>query len=206
MKKRILTIALAVALVALAGYSTLAYFTATDTATNTVTAGKLEIVINEYDQENPEEPVEENNDGITLAFDNVVPGDMIAKIVKIKSLEGNIDAYIRAKIDMEWDLNEENDPEESTASDAVVIPEFADGWSLGTDGYYYYAAAVSADTEIDFLNGLYFDFEEMGNEYQGATLTITITAEAVQSKNNAAANGWPATEETTADTSSSSDT
>lgn len=206
MKKRILTIALAVALVALAGYSTLAYFTATDTATNTVTAGKLEIVINEYDQENPEEPVEENNDGITLAFDNVVPGDMIAKIVKIKSLEGNIDAYIRAKIDMEWNLNEENDPEESTASDAVVIPEFADGWSLGTDGYYYYATAVSADTEIDFLNGLYFDFEEMGNEYQGATLTITITAEAVQSKNNAAANGWPATEETTADTSSSSDT
>lgn len=206
MKKRILTIALAVALVALAGYSTLAYFTATDTATNTVTAGKLEIVINEYDQENPEEPVEENNDGITLAFDNVVPGDTIAKIVKIKSLEGNIDAYIRAKIDMEWDLNEENDPEESTASDAVVIPELADDWLLGTDGYYYYATAVSADTEIDFLNGLYFDFEEMGNEYQGATLTITITAEAVQSKNNAAANGWPATEETTADTSSSPDT
>lgn len=206
MKKRILTIALAVALVALAGYSTLAYFTATDTATNTVTAGKLEIVINEYDQKNPEEPVEENNDGITLAFDNVVPGDTITKIVKIKSLEGNIDAYIRAKIDMEWDLNEENDPEESTASDAVVIPEFADGWLLGTDGYYYYDTAVSADTEIDFLNGLYFDFEEMGNEYQGATLTITITAEAVQSKNNAAANGWPATEETTADTSSSSDT
>lgn len=206
MKKRILTIALAVALVALAGYSTLAYFTATDTATNTVTAGKLEIVINEYDQENPEEPVEENNDGITLAFENVVPGDTIAKIVKIKSLEGNIDAYIRAKIDMEWDLNEENDPEESTASDAVVIPELANGWLLGTDGYYYYATAVSANTEIDFLNGLYFDFEEMGNEYQGATLTITITAEAVQSKNNAAANGWPATEETTAETSSSSDT
>lgn len=49
MKKKIVSLALAVCLIAIAAVGTLAYFTDTDDATNTFTTGKVDITLNETD-------------------------------------------------------------------------------------------------------------------------------------------------------------
>ncbi len=51
MKKKIVSLALAVCLIAIAAVGTLAYFTDKDTATNTFTSGKVDITLNETDNE-----------------------------------------------------------------------------------------------------------------------------------------------------------
>ena len=61
MKKRIVTIALVVALVAIAAVGTLAYFTDTDEATNTFAVGNVEIKLIEQQRgENGLVPFEQN--------------------------------------------------------------------------------------------------------------------------------------------------
>ena len=67
-------------------------------------------------------------------------------------------------------------------------------WLL-KDGYYYYKepVATEASTEILF-DEVYFDLA-MGNEYQGCTTEIIVSAQAVQAANNGTtveeAAGWP---------------
>jgi predicted ribosomally synthesized peptide with SipW-like signal peptide len=73
------------------------------------------------------------------------------------------------------------------------------GWTLGTDGYYYYmnaipgtytASAIEARTiwfdNIVKLNGALTD-----NEYQGKVFTMDVKFEAVQSSHNAMREVWP---------------
>ena len=99
MKKKVLTVALAVALLAIMVSGSLAYFTAEDKATNTFTVGSVRIDI--WENGNP-------TDTDTLVFEKpLVPvvnmGDPVsdvgyaAKAVKVKNT-GKSDAYIRLHI------------------------------------------------------------------------------------------------------------
>lgn len=193
MKKKILALALAVVLVAVAGYSTLAYFTAEDVATNTITAATLEIQINEYLTEGgAAQQVDET--GITISAENVVPGDTVAKIPKVKNLEDSTNAWIRVRVTFTY----LNAPVVTSETNPVSLVLGAD-WTLHTDGYYYYNTIVDGGEETTALfTGVAFDLEDMTNEWQGATITINLDAQAVQSDNQAAgtiattALGWPA--------------
>ena len=80
MKKKIVSLALAVCLIAIAAVGTLAYFTDTDEAENTFTTGKVDITLNEtFTQES-----------------KLLPGKDIAKIVNVTNNEE--DAYVRLHI------------------------------------------------------------------------------------------------------------
>ena len=80
MKKKIVSLALAVCLIAIAAVGTLAYFTDTDKATNTFTTGKVDITLNE-----------------TFTQDSkLLPGKDIEKSVKVTNNEE--DAYVRLHI------------------------------------------------------------------------------------------------------------
>ena len=80
MKKKIVSLALAVCLIAIAAVGTLAYFTDTDAKTNTFTTGKVDITLNEtFTQES-----------------KLLPGKDIAKIVNVTNNEE--DAYVRLHI------------------------------------------------------------------------------------------------------------
>lgn len=186
MKKKILAVALAVAMLAIVGYNTIAYFTSTDDAVNTITAGKLEIAVNEYKDG---VKTAAGEDGVTLKFTDVKPGDICPKVAKVESLTGSIDAWIRVKVTMAWDKAD------LLTDNTVVTLTTADGWTLNTDGYYYYSTKVSTASETEFLKEVKFNAETMGNAYQGAVLTVTVKAEAVQFANNGAtvdaAKGWP---------------
>ncbi len=190
MKKKILAVALAVVLIAVAGYSTLAYFTATDDATNVITAGTLTIQINEY-QGTDTTPVAEETDGITITVIDAVPGDIISKIPKVENLLGNTDAWIRVKVTIECeDINQD-----ALSITPISLDLDTTNW-VSSGGWYYYTAIVPADTETSALfTEVEFDLATMDNTYQGAVVTITLVAEAVQSDNNGAtynaAAGWP---------------
>ena len=74
----------------------------------------------------------------------------------------------------------------------------SEGWTPGTDGYYYYNNKVPAGESTSILfDTVKFD-PEMGNEYQNCRANIVISAQAVQTANNGTtvmdAQGWPAGE------------
>ena len=93
MKKKITAIFLCVALVAIAiAGASLAYFTDTDSKTNTFTVGKVDITLNEKDA-----------DGTDFTQDQkLYPGtktqNNIAKIVTVTNNEGSEDAWLWAEI------------------------------------------------------------------------------------------------------------
>ena len=81
MKKKIVSLALAVCLIAIAAVGTLAYFTDKDAKTNTFTTGKVDITLNETFNEQTAK---------------LLPGKNIAKIVNVTNNEE--DAYVRLHI------------------------------------------------------------------------------------------------------------
>lgn len=194
MKKKILAISLAVMLLAVAGYQTLAYFTAADKVTNTITADTLDIIINEYqlDEEEEEELISSGLNGIGIHAKDVVPGDTISKIVKVENLHDSTDAWIRVRVVTSLATED--------AAAEIVDPSTLDinytNWTRAADGYYYYNDPLTGGDETEALfEGVAFDVS-IGNAYQGSELTIMISAQAVQSRNNGTtawdALGWPA--------------
>lgn len=81
MKKKIVSLALAVCLIAIAAVGTLAYFTDKDAKTNTFTTGKVDITLNETFSENDAK---------------LLPGKNIEKVVNVTNNEE--DAYVRLHI------------------------------------------------------------------------------------------------------------
>ena len=90
MKKRIVTIALVVALMATAIGGTLAYFTDTDSEKNTFTVGNVDIEVSETNKINGVE-VTGN------AFENVMPGTEITKKAVVTN-NSSEDAYVRVVV------------------------------------------------------------------------------------------------------------
>lgn len=105
MKKRIVTLALVVALVAIAAVGTLAYFTDTEVKTNTFTNGQVDIALNdEFEQNSKLLP------GIANAVD---------KVVSVTNNLGSEEAYVRVHIAVPKALN-----------DKIVLGfDDADNWS-----------------------------------------------------------------------------
>jgi len=176
MKKRNLVLGSVVVLAALLVVGgTMAWFTAeADPVENKFTAGKVEI---ELHDEFPE-------DGIP----NVNPGDEHSKVVYVKNT-GTIPIYVRVKLTPQWS----GLPEEFTPSDEVVTYPIAQGakWVLHTDGWYYFTESVAVESETEHLiDKVIFAGKDMTNEYQGATFTLKVEAEAIQATNGAADGEW----------------
>lgn len=172
MKKSIIIGSVCAVTAAVAAGSTLAYFTAQDTAVNTISTGNLNIAINEYqDGQCGEIPY-------TDPTTPVMPGDCISKKVRIENT-GSGSAYIRAKIDIAFDGDDQQE-----LSTELISLNIGDDWTLADDGYYYYKNIIDSGEETSNLfTTVYFD-DDMGNDYQNKKLRINIDAEAIQSKNN----------------------
>lgn len=155
MKKKIVTGGIAVAMAAtLIGGMSLAYFTDTKTATNTFTLGNVTIELTEPHWE---------NEGASLS-----PSVSYAKDPTITNT-GSEDCYVRVKV--EYDQN------------VVELGELGAGWTLHTDGYYYYANVVEGGQEPDAATTPVFSNfkikDNVDNSNAGAQ-EIKVTAYAVQ--------------------------
>lgn len=166
MKKKILTIALVVLLLAIMVSGSLAYFTAQDEVTNTFTVGSVKIEIYENEEATEEDVLEF---GMLTPIVNVNEPDAdesyIAKVVDVKNIGIN-DAYIRTHIAIPTAL-----------VDYLHLDLTTTGWAEQTastatvDGVDYtvytfdHTAAVTADNFTnELLQGVYLganvDLEE----------------------------------------------
>lgn len=98
MKKKILAIALAVALLAIVVSGSLAYFTAQDKVTNTFTVGSVKIEIYENEEATEEDVIEFGKlVPVVNTADPAADESYLEKVVDVKNI-GNNDAYIRTHI------------------------------------------------------------------------------------------------------------
>ena len=181
MKRKFLILSVLAILVAILAANTLAYFTADTKAHNVITSGGVDIVLNEWANEDRTEPFEDRT--------GVMPGTKVTKIVEISNT-GTAPVWVRAQVQLDvYGADEETLPPEYVSLDFNETD-----WTY-LDGYYYYNRALApGETTVPLFTTVTFA-PEMGNEYQNATATVDVFAQAVQTANNGAtvmdAQGWP---------------
>ena len=98
---------------------------------------------------------------------------------------------MRVKVEKNIKLQGEGTPDTSL----VELTRSASHWTE-KDGYYYYTKVLKpGEVTAPIFTAVTFK-PEMGNEYQNATATVDVSAQAVQTANNGTsaltASGWPA--------------
>ena len=186
MKKKILV--LAVIAICLAGFATgtLAYFTYDDQVHNVITTDAVKIEVKEW-QKTEEGLVEYPHAPIP-----VMPGTTVSKIPEIYNL--GAESWIRARIDVEI-RDVENNVMPHTAEELaniITIAVDAEKWTE-KDGWWYCDQPVK-DKTAPLFEQVVFNGPNMTNGYQNCTVTVTVSAQAVQTANNGRtvleAKGW----------------
>ncbi len=196
MKKKLLILSLAAICLAITAIGTVAFFTADDTAHNVITTGEIAIDLFEWADDAKTTPFPENG------VNGVMPGTEVTKIVEVKNTGANA-AWVRIKVEKAIQLAEDAAILEGFQPDAELVKvNFNEtDWTAGEDGYFYCKTALApGQTTVPLFTTVSFEGQAMGNEYQNSTATVTVTAEAVQTANNAIPEGgsvtdipgWPA--------------
>lgn len=163
-KKKITTMVTAVALctmIAIGG--TLAWFTDKGEVTNVVTFGNVDIKL----EETKNGALQEGG----LTFDNVVPGDELAKDPTITNISEN-QCYIRAKVTFTGD----------SIIDGTALNIDSTKWKLANDGYYYYKDSLAKNGSAQLFTTVTIP-TTLGNSAAGKTFDIKVEAEAIQKDN-----------------------
>lgn len=161
--------------------TTLAYYTIVGTATNVVTSGNIQLKIHEVTKDGTPFPTE----GV-----KVFPGDKVSKEVSVENTCAQ-PFYLRLRL-----TNGIEGLQESVEEVFAFETNTAD-WTLREDGCYYYNKVLEPGQRTSPLfKEVEMVWEQMNGRFSGRTLTLTVTAEAVQSKNNPVdhpweAQGWP---------------
>lgn len=181
MKRKLLILSvLAICLATLAA-GTIAYFNSEGKAHNVITTGGVEITVQEWADEAKTAPFED--------LTGVMPNTTVTKIAEIKNT-GASDAWVRVKVEKNIKLQGEGTPDTSL----VELTRSTNNWTE-KDGFYYYTKPLKpGEVTAPIFTAVTFN-ANMGNEYQNATATVDVFAQAVQTANNGAtvmdAQGWP---------------
>ncbi len=181
MKRKLLILSVLVICVATLAAGTLAYFTSEGTAHNVITTGGVDITLQEWADEGKKTPFED--------LTGIMPGMTVTKIAEIKNT-GASEAWVRVKVEKNIQLAGEGEVD----PDLVELALDTANWTE-RDGYYYYNKALKpGEVTAPVFSAVTFN-ASMGNEYQNATATVDVYAQAVQTANNGAtaleAQGWP---------------
>ena len=199
MKKKMVLTAAAVALVGtLAVGGTLAWFTDTETATNVVTTGNIDITLTE-DGKNDGKVIEGG-----LEYTDITPGKTYDKVVTVDNV-GKNDAYVRATIKVTSDNELILQGLLGKKNPAFSLTDLKPGqWSneiltdaeTGKKYVEYVAYYTDTRTETD-KEGQIFEAGapawtlftgvdmpwNMGNEYENSMFKIQVTVDAIQVDN-----------------------
>lgn len=212
MKKRLAAGGVALALLAVLGIGTAAYFVTGGKTVNEITLGTVKLAFadkdgNIYAAGEPGSSV--------VVFDGVMPGTSKAvdpQTAYVKNI-GDQPFYLRVRADVDVTLADGTQVSQEEA-EQLIRPDFDPNASQSTpwrakvdeesgETWWYYAAdLVEAGELVCPFETVSFD-PTMGNEYQNAHVTVTVTAQAVQAKNNPVpldgsildVKGWPAADE-----------
>ncbi len=182
MKRKILILSVLAICIAIVAAGSLAYFTSEGTAHNVITSGGVKIAVQEWADEAKTTPFED--------LTGVMPNTAVTKIAEVKNT-GASDAWVRVLITKNIELSGDGEVD----PDMIELGLNTTDWTLGTDGYYYYNKVLKpGETTEPVLSTVTFK-STMGNEYQNATVTVDVSAQAVQTANNGTtaidAKGWP---------------
>lgn len=196
MRRKVALTAAAVAMVGtLAVGGTLAWFTDTETATNVVTTGNIDIVLKE-DGTNTVGRLEGVGTEEGLSYSDIMPGDVIKKDVDIALAEGSNDAWVRARIEFSGALikalGEGENPGKYVdllKGGTTIFGEVVTwGYDDIEDVWYTYVTNTSKLTEendtFEVFDQVKFADEAIGNEFSNKeVLNIVVIAEAIQADN-----------------------
>ena len=183
MKKKVFAIAVIVICLSILASTTLAYYSTKGTARNVITSDGITIRIEELDA---------NGDPYKDPEIPLVPTSEVDKCVRIENLDR--DSFVRAKIDV---VILKNGQPTDLDTDVVKILGKNDKWKTRNpgDGWFYYEDILTAGTKTEYLMDTVSFDDKMGNDYQGCTVKVIVTAQAVQADNNKTtvleALGWP---------------
>lgn len=152
--------------------ATLAYFTATEDVTGTITLGDP-VNIN----------ITQGGAAVTsLTFSgDAMPGTVFDQAIAISVPADTSDALLRAKLTITYD----------DGATTLIEATTATGWTdnTSTDTYYYYDGVASAGDSIDFVTTVTVP-TTLTNEDANKVFTINVVVEAIQEANYAAASVW----------------
>ena len=181
MKRKILILSVLAICIATFAAGTIAFFTAEGKAHNVITTGGVEIAVQEWADDEKTKPFEN--------LSGVMPNTTVTKIAEVKNT-GASDAWIRVKVEKSIQLQGEGTPDTSLVELTLNTTDWTE-----KDGYYYYSKPLKpGEVTAPIFTVLTFE-PDMGNEYQNATATVDVSAQAVQTANNGdtvmATKGWP---------------
>lgn len=179
-KKKILTLAIIVALFAIAAAGTLAYYTDEIVFHNIITTSAVDITLNEKQM---------TDAGLTDfpkgGIRGVMPGVKVSKIVSVTNEQA--DTWVRIRVTGRIEgPNGAALPMNLPDGTPVYTLDMTEntGWIQGTDGIWYYSWPLSADQTTDTLFESVTFAADLTNDYQNCTVYIDVTAQAVQYANN----------------------
>lgn len=177
MKKGILISALVLVLAALLAAGTWAWFTASAESERKISAGTVEIEVDEH------------------GFQNItdwVPDGSRTKKVSVKTL-GSKCVYVRVSLTPVWGYEEEGTfvAEPALPVDNVTLNWNQTDWVCDGSWYYYKEILCAEDNETSLLlESVTLSGSATDNSYQGKTLQIAVNAEAVQASHEAYKDAW----------------
>ncbi|MBO5355234.1 MAG: hypothetical protein J6B09_04115 [Clostridia bacterium] len=114
----------------------------------------------------------------------IFPGYEIKKTVTARNT-GDMPMYVRVKLTPEITLANNARGRETEIDTSLVSYNIDEAnWTLHTDGYYYYNAALTEGQEAPPLMTKVKFSESMGNLYKDSTIKFTVFIQVVQSSNN----------------------
>ena len=198
MKKKMLSLALMTIFISLMALGSAAYFTVEGRATNVITTGEVVLTLDEHLAEGDWTEVKEGD--VTVAYhfnDLVMPGVTVDKNPTVTN-SGTQPFWLRAQVVVSV---ESADGQPMSSEYVQLLAQDETVWTAREedDGWDYYTAIVTPGQEIALFDGVKLA-EETPNEYQSSRVTITVRAQAVQSKNNDSGTvleiqGWPMDEQ-----------
>ncbi len=181
MKRKLLILSVLAICIATLAAGTIAFFTAEGKAHNVITTGGVEIAVQEWADVEKTKPFED--------LTGVMPNTTVTKIAEIKNT-GASDAWVRVKVEKSIKLQGEGTPDTGLVELTINTTDWTE-----KDGYFYYTKALKpGEVTAPIFTAVTFK-ADMGNEYQNATATVDVSAQAVQTANNGDtvmdAKGWP---------------
>lgn len=189
MKKKVLLSLAATAMVGtLAVGGTLAWFTDTETATNVVTVGNVDIVLNE--DGGADGAVTESG----LVYSDLMPGKVYDKLVTIEN-KGN-DAYVRAIVTISGEKVVGTLLDENTDNDIIFDGLLKDANWVVSEDKKTASCTVVRDGRFTNTDEAWTVFENFtipgswNNDFENADFNIKVEAQAIQADNVTEEDAW----------------
>lgn len=178
MKKKITAMTLLVLLLALMALGTAAYFTAEGRTTNVISTSEISMSIQESGE------FRLVNNGVYQLPATIMPSQTVDQVVSVKN-DGPEPFYTRVKVDVE--IRDRDGKQLDQKYGQYVGFNYQPQW-VERDGWYYYDnsnnAVVNKQKSTDPVFTRVMLKPDAPNELKNTTISIVVTAEAVQSKNN----------------------